>query len=362
MQLTISRDQLLPLISRCASVTDKRSTMPILSSVLLVANGKLECSASDLDRSVSGATSAEIKKTGSVALDARALVERVKSLTGNISITSDGSKVTLKSGSRRFTMHGVPGDQFPALPKADDARKLMTLPAEKLARLISCVHFAVSTDETRLHLNSALLECEAGTLRMVATDSHRLALVETEAPEDTASFSLLLPLRGLTEVRRLLEAGGAVSLAQEGAFLFVDVGGFSYAAKTVDSQAVPWRQVIPAESQVQVTVKRSALADSVKAVSVAASDTSGIRLTFAPGSLRVEGQSPDAGDGFDELEVECAGSVTIGSSARYLTEALAAISTESVELGLNGELDPVKITPVGDTGVAQTVIQMPMRV
>jgi DNA polymerase-3 subunit beta len=359
MQLTISRDQLLSLISRCASVTDKRSTMPILSSVLLVANGKLECSASDLDRSVSGATSAEIKKTGSVALDARALVERVKSLTGNISITSDGSKVTLKSGSRRFTMHGVPGEQFPQLPKADDARQLLTMPAEKLARLIASVQFAVSTDETRLHLNSALFECDAGTLRMVATDGHRMSLVEAEAPDGAASFSVLVPLKGLTEIRRLLEEGGKVLLSQEGSFLFVDVGGFSFAAKTADSQFPPYGQVIPTASTIVASVPRGAFSDAVKAVLVAASDKGLVRLAFGRSALRVEIESPDTGDGLDEVAIECNGEVTIGANGRYLLDALGAAETENVTVSLNGELDPIVITP--SNGDSAKFLIMPAR-
>lgn len=360
MQIVVSKDVLIPLLSRCASVADKKSTMPVLAKCLLTANGTLACAATDLFQSVTGAVAAEVKEEGSVAVSARDLLERVKMLSGNISLTTKGTDIVIKSGSRRFTMHGIPGEEFPQLPQ-NDAAPLMTLPAETLGKLIAYVIFAVSTDETRLHLNAALFECEGDKLRLVATDGHRLSLVEAPAPDGANSFSMLVPLKGLLEIRRLVEVGGTVEVAQNGGNLFLRVGGFDYSIRTADSVFPPWRQVIPGDNSMTATVERTALADATRAVSVAASDKGLIRLSFSAGKLRVESDSPDTGDGFDEVAIECDGSVTIGMNGKYLLDSLGAIDSAKVSIKLNGDLDPMVIVPVAESDWFSKQLIMPAR-
>jgi DNA polymerase-3 subunit beta len=366
MKLHAQQHDLLSALTRCASIADARSTMPVLACVLLTtAKDGLTLSASDLNQSVTATVAAEVTEPGSIAVNAKDLLDRVKALPGEIVITvNDKSTVTLRSGSRRFSLQAIPGDDFPALPSTDKL-PIASLPAADLLRLINSTHFAISTDESRLHLNSALLECN-GMLRMVSTDGHRLALIETATPAGAGEFTALIPLKAITELKRLCDVDGDVTLTLDGFNLFVWVGGFSYVVKTAGDQVSfpPFRQVIPASSNNTAAINRESLLNAVRAVAVSASDrTSGIKLSFTAGKLTITSESPESGEGADELGIAYEGAKTeIGCNARYLQDALGALECESVTLGVSGELDPMVIEPAGDDAWRSTAVVMPMRV
>ena len=184
MELIAPKKSLLRLLSRCQGVADKKSTMPVLANVLLSASevdgkGALDVAATDLYVSVNGSIEAEVERPGSVAVPARDIFDRVKHMPdGPVQLSvNNGAVTTIKAvgSARRYTLHGLPGGDFPNLPKpADDAPKL-ELPVETLSQLIARTHFSISTDETRAHLNSALFECGENVVRMVTTDGHRLS-------------------------------------------------------------------------------------------------------------------------------------------------------------------------------------------
>jgi DNA polymerase-3 subunit beta len=366
MKLTVNKSAILPILAQCNGVADKKSTMPILGNVLLHANGALRCSATDLQQSVASDVAAKISEVGSIALPARGLLERIKMLDGDITLTTKGSAVTLKSGARVYKMTGIPGDDFPQLPTRGDDVRTLAAPASTLLRLITGAMFAVSTDETRQHLNGALLECGSGKVRMVSTDGHRLAFVELDAPEGWGAISLLIPLKGLLELRRLCEAGegdDVVTLAHEGPNLFASSGGVDLSVKLTDSQFVPYRQVIPEKQAGETTVMRLSLLNAVRAVSVAAPElSSGIKLHFGGDTIVVEAVDSAGGEGRDEVSAVHTGpSVVVGTSAKYILDALASFETESVTIGVSGELDPLVIRPLGAAGLNALTIVMPMR-
>jgi DNA polymerase-3 subunit beta len=283
----------------------------------------------------------------------------VKQLPGEIGFTLDGTTLTLKSGSRRFRLPVIPGDEMPRLPDADGATFLLNIPGDELADLISRVQFAISTDETRLHLNSMLLEHEGDKLTAVATDGHRLSVSVTTSGS-VGAFKILIPLKGVLQLKRLCESGD-VTLRQSGHVLFAEAGGFEWTCKLADAAFPPYQQVIPASSEATVSVDRLALMSAVKAVSVAANDrTGGVKFTFDAGKLRIESESPESGEGFDEIESDYQGDRRIvGFNARYVVEALGAMSGEAVKLGISGELDPMTIRQDGSEDVA---VCMPLRV
>lgn len=365
MKLTVSKSELLPILTRCESVSEKKSTFPILANVLLHANGVLKCSATDLMQAVASDVAADIKEKGSIALPARALLERVKLLDGDIQLTVKGSAVTLKSGPRVYKMTGIPGDDFPALPTLSDTGKSIKINSATLLRLLSGTLYAVSTDETRQHMNAALLEVEGGSLRMVATDSHKLAYVDAPGKVDVANCATLIPLSALLEIKRLCETvdDEDVTLTEEGPHLFVDVGGFRFSAKLTGSQFVPYRQVITGKDSGQSALAiRASVIAIIRAVVVSASDLNGaVKLTFGDGKLVAEAESPRTGEGHDECSATYDGpTTTIAASGKYLLETLGALDSESVEFRFVGELDPLYIKPVGAEfdGLA---IAMPIR-
>ncbi|HEV8245467.1 MAG TPA: DNA polymerase III subunit beta, partial [Polyangiaceae bacterium] len=159
----VSKKDLVRVLGRCQGVADKKSTMPVLGNVLLEVAGpaQLRLAATDLYLAVSGKIPAKVENGGSVAIAARDLFERVKMMPeGEIGISTSGSATTIRAigSARRFTVHGIPGEEFPALPQPESGGSVLTLAVDALSRLISATHFSISTDETRLHLNSALFE------------------------------------------------------------------------------------------------------------------------------------------------------------------------------------------------------------
>ncbi len=378
MHVIVSKKDLLRVLARCQGVADKKSTMPVLGNVLLEsAQEGLRLSATDLVLAVRGELDAEVKRPGSVAVGAKDLFERVRMMPeGQIALeVDDNSTTTIRSvtSARRYTIHGVPGEEFPQLPQADDG-DWIELDAAVMSRLISSTYFSISTDETRLHLSSALFELEDNRLRMVTTDGHRLSKMEIRAPEVSGEGSMLIPLKGILELRRLCDeaisdnssdSAPRLRVLKSGPNVYCELAGFRFSVKLVDAQFPPYQQVIPSQSASAVRAPRSGLSDALKAVSIAASDrTGGVKITLSPGALRVESESPEAGEGFDEIAVDYDGAgLTMGLNAKYLLDVLSAVTDDEVILGMSGELDPAVIRPGGEASDRDYLaVVMPMRI
>jgi len=380
MELSVAKKDLLKLVSRMQGVAERKSTMPVLSNVLLAVDGPnaLRVAATDLYLSIAGKVPAEVKKGGSVAVPAKDLLERVRMMPeGSVQIvTTDGASTNIKaSGSpRRYTLRGMPGDDFPPLPQAAESAPTLSLSVDVLAELMQKTYFSISTDETRAHLNSALFEWDGDTVRMVTTDGHRLSMMEQKVIGKQATATMLIPLKAVLELRRLcdeLNAEGSkdqkpeITITQSGSSAFFQAGSTTFSVKLVDAQFPPYQQVIPALSDRSVRAPRVALAEALRAVSLAASDrTGGVKLSVAPGVLRITSESPESGNGFDELPVDYTGpELTIGFNAKYFLDVLDAISDEEVILGISGELDPAVVRPASESSEQSYVaVIMPMRI
>ncbi|HTN83654.1 MAG TPA: DNA polymerase III subunit beta [Sorangium sp.] len=376
MDLVIPKKDLLRLVARCQGVADKKSAMPALANVLLAAEGNaVRVAATDLYLGVTGQTHAEIKTGGSVAVPARDLLERVKAMPdGPVQITTtEGAHTSLKAvGSpRRYTLPGLPGSEFPQLPAPAQDAPSLELPVEQLALLITRTHFSISTDETRAHVNSALFEWAGDRVRMVTTDGHRLSKMEATVSGSSATATMLIPLKAISELRRLAEEARAeketpmVAITQSGPNAFFNIAGMQFSVKLVDAQFPPYQQVIPSVTERSVRAPRVAFAEALKAIALAANDrTGGVKLSIAPGTLRITSESPDTGAGFDELPVDYNGpEVTIGFNAKYFLDVLAAIDDEEVVLGISGELDPAVLRPGSESNQQSYVaVIMPMRI
>lgn len=383
MELSVPKKDLLRLVSRCQGVADKKSAMPALSNVLLVAEGSvLHVSATDMYLSITGTTSADVSTAGSVALPARELFERVKAMPeGPVQIAATaGAQTTIKASAspRRFTVHGIPGGDFPPLPRPDERAPTLSMPVELLAKLIAHTHFSISTDETRAHVNSALFEWAGDRLRMVTTDGHRLSKMEATVSGSSATATMLIPLKAIGELRRLADDARAerteakdkgdppnVQITQSGPNAFFDLAGMRFSVKLVDAQFPPYQQVIPKLSERNVRAPRRALSEALDAVRIAASDrTGGVKLTTLSGLLRVTSESPESGNGFDELPVDFeGGELTIGFNAKYFLDVLNALDGDEVILGMSGELDPATIRQGAEAEKESFVaVVMPMRI
>jgi DNA polymerase-3 subunit beta len=380
MELTVAKKDLLKLVTRMQGVAERKSTMPVLSNVLMAVDGPdaIRLSATDLYLATAGRVRAEVSKGGSIAVPAKDLFERVKMMPdGPIHVTTqDNSTTTLKAAgsARRYTLRGMPGDDFPPIPAPAEGAPTLALDVAVLQELISTTHYSISTDETRAHLNSALFEWDGDIVRMVTTDGHRLSKMEVKVTGRQASATMLIPLKAIHELRRLcdesmIEVRDAakdgkpqIQITQSGSSAFFQGAGMTFSVKLVDAQFPPYAQVIPQNTDRQVRAPRAAFADALRAVAIAASErTGGVKLSLGNSTMRITTESPESGDGFDEVPVEYSGpAMTIGFNAKYFLDVLGALSEEDVMLGLSGELDPAVLRPSSERQFLAVV--MPMRI
>jgi DNA polymerase-3 subunit beta len=382
MELTVPKKDLLKLLTRMQGVAERKSTMPVLSNVLLAIDGPstLRVAATDLYLALVGRVMVDVSKGGTVAVSAKDLLERVRMMPeGPIHLASqDNATTTIKAAgsARRYTLRGMPGDDFPPLPTPSEGSPSLAIDVDVLQELVAKTHFSISADETRAHLNSALFEWDGDVVRMVTTDGHRLSKMEVKVSGRQASATMLIPLKAIQELRRLSDdivaeakdsakegtARAQLQITQSGSSAFFQGGGMSFAVRLVDAQFPPYAQVIPPQSEKLVRVPRAPFADALRAVSVAASErTGGVKLGLTKGTMRITTESPESGEGFDEVPIEYAGpNITIGFNAKYFLDVLGALDEDEVQLGLGGELDPAVVRPVGPRQFLAVV--MPMRI
>jgi DNA polymerase-3 subunit beta len=378
MHLVIHKRNFLRSLARTHSVADRKSSMPILSNILLSTEGPktLRLAATDLYLSVSSTANAEVKQGGTIALAARTLFDIVKSLPeGELSLQVVGNHAAeIRSGKVRFKIPGMPGQDFPSLPSAGGA-EFAALEAEDLGRALSLTHYSMSADETRPHLACALFEGDGKIVRMVTTDGHRLSKAEFKQAEGkkALSFSMLVPSKGIAELRRLVDEAKADRAKTEDTPSTIDVataGGSAFfrrddallSVKLVDEQFPPYGKVIPSSPSRKIGVARAVLSEALRRIALVASDKSGaVRFNAEPGVLRITSENPDVGEGAEELDVDFAGeAIEIGFNARYVLDVLGALVEDDVKLELGGQLDPGVIRPVGPTDFVGVI--MPMRI
>jgi DNA polymerase-3 subunit beta len=376
MELTVPKRDLLKLVARMLGVAERKSTMPVLSNVLLAIDGPstLRVAATDLYLALVGRVTVDVSKGGSVAVPVKDLLERVRMMPdGPIHLSSqDNSSTTIKAAgsARRYTLRGMPGDDFPPLPSPSEGSPSLALDATVLQELVDKTHFSISADETRAHLNSALFEWDGDVVRMVTTDGHRLSKMDVKVSGRQASATMLIPLKAIQELRRLCEdlvAEGKdtkpqLQITQSGSSAFFQAGSMVFGVRLVDAQFPPYSQVIPQKSDKVVRVPRAPFADALRAVSVAASErTGGVKLGLSAGTMRISTESPDTGEGFDEVPIEYSGPpMTVGFNAKYFLDVLGALDEDEIDLGFGGELDPAVVKPVG--GRQFLAVVMPMRI
>ena len=378
MHLVIQKRNFLRSLARTHSVADRKSSMPILSNILLSTDGPktLRLAATDLYLSVASVASAEVKQAGTIALAARTLFDIVKSLPeGELSIQVVGNHAAeIRSGKVRFKIPGMPGQDFPSLPNPGNA-EFAPLEAEELGKLISHTHYSMSADETRPHLACALFEGDGKSVRMVTTDGHRLSKAEYKLAEGrkALSFSMLVPSKGIAELRRLVDEAKSDRAKTEDTPTAIDVataGGSAFfrrddavlSVKLVDEQFPPYNKVIPSSPSRKVGVSRALLTEALRRIALVASDKSGsVRFAAEPGVLRITSENPEVGEGAEEIDVDFAGEpIEIGFNAKYVLDVLQALTEDDVRLELGGQLDPGVVRPVGPTDFVGVI--MPMRI
>jgi DNA polymerase III subunit beta len=376
MELKIGVQELSRALARSQGIVEKKSTMPILSHVLLEAarGDQLQVSATDLDISVTSDHACEVLKEGRVAVPAKQLFDIVRSLPEKDAVLKRASNnyLEVRSGAAEFRLVGLPAEDFPALPRFDKV-PLVDVETRPLLEMIELTAFAVSSDETRYNLNGVFFEPSGGALRTVATDGHRLSLAERQLPGDfRVKKGVILPRKGLGEMKKLLLEGdeGETKLGFVENSAVLQRPHVKLVMRLIEGVFPDYRQVIPKTGEKSFSVGRDRFLDALRRVSLLSSDKAhAVKLELQPRLLRVLSQNPDLGEAKEEVPVEYEGeALKIGFNARYIMDVLSALATlepaavQDVRMELADDLSPGVLRPAGESATQFTAVVMPMRI
>ncbi len=373
MNLTVDRDQLEGLLARVQGVAERRHTMPVLSHTLLSAEASgVTFVASDLEIVIRCSQPMDVKEPGAVALPARKLYDIAKVLPkGPVTIqTKEGNHVEIAAGRGHFRLAGLPAQEFPEMPEKPKAAPV-AVDAEAFRKLVDRVSPFASTDETRYNLAGILLERHENggktLLRMVATDGHRLAIADGEVPNLGGLLGekrVLVPRKGLLEIRKLAESGGpgSLDLSASEKFLFAGKGDTEIWVRLLDADFPDYRQVVPKDNKLVAGVPRDAFTEVLRRVSVMAPEkVHSVRLSFSGKQLEVSTTSPDVGEARDLLPIDYEGStVKIGFNGRYIQDAVGGVGEDTVLFEMKDEVSQVIVRPKSETSFLAII--MPMRI
>lgn len=337
MRFTISREKLQEGLNAVAASVPTKSTLPVLANILVETTDRgIRLSGTDLDIAISTEVAADVDSHGAVTIPAKKLSELAKELPpAPVKIAAVGEqRVTLECGRSRFKLLGLPRDEFPTFPtvKFNESWKIKS---GDLHKLISATSFAVSNEESRPILNGVLWELRPEQMRMVATNGHRLAKMETPINSSNApAADMIVPPKALEQVRRLFPAEEELEVASGDNHIGFRSPFTSVFTRIIEGPYPPYEQVIPRDNDKYAVIDKTALVSALKRMSVMASDqTHRIRLSFNSGMLKFSVTTPDLGEAQDELQVRFTGDpLDIGFNATYLLEILKFIPTEEVRM------------------------------
>ena len=363
MKFSVAKDKLLEGLQAVQNVVSTRTTLPILSNVLIRAeNGALHFTTNDLDVGMSCSVEAKIEKPGGTTIPARRLASIVKELPASeVSVEVDGKNVaSLNCGPSFFKMMCLPEDEFPALPKLEKA-KAFTLQQKVLKDALRKTSYGISTDETRYVLNGILFSFKENKLTLVATDGRRLALVDLEAEFPRSNeVDVVIPAKCITELQRILGEEGDVKLAVGENHVSFEAGGKLLVSKLIEGNYPNYRQVIPAESRERITIERELLLNAVRRVSLLSSEKSNsVKLIFTKNNLEIAANTPEIGEAHESLAISFKGKdFSVAFNPTFLQDPLRALTEDEIHLEVSDEMSPgvIKI------GTPFLYVLMPMRI
>jgi DNA polymerase-3 subunit beta len=367
MELVVRKNDLLRELQLFQGIVERKNTIPILANVLIDANGsQVKLLATDLEVALRSTCSASVAKSGSLTLPAKKLYEIIKALPEtDIRILEDKSGVKVAADRFDSRMQTLPREDFPSLPDATGTGRV-ALPRNALKEMVAKTQFAITGEDTRYFLNGAKFVMKPDSMTLVATDGHRLALVEVEHALGVKEESgVILPKKTLLELGKLLlEGEGDVMFESGENHLFFEVGGRMLISRMIDGQFPAYERVIPKANDKHVEFERERLTNAVKRVALLSNERSrAVKLEIKKGKVEVTSSSSEFGEAREELPVEYAGApLTISFNAQYVLDFLNVVESHVVMLSLKDEVSQAVMKPVGTKGYDYTYVIMPMRI
>src|SRR3982751_44732 len=369
MELVARKADLVRELQFFQQIVERKNTIPILANVLMEGSGN-ECTllATDLEVALRSRCEAAVSKPGSVTLPAKKLYEVVRALPdGDVNIETDKGGTTVKVSGGQFSskMPTLPREDFPSLPEAGGGVKA-TINGKSLAQMVAKTQFAITGEDTRFYLNGAQFVLRAEDMTFVATDGHRLALVNVKHEGAKGDdIKAILPRKTLAELGRLLAEGDNDVKYERGEnHLFFEIGPRLLISRMIDGQFPAYEKVIPKGNDKHVEFERDRLTNAVKRVALLSNERSrAVKIQIDKGKVDVTSSSPDLGEAKATLPVDYTGSaMQICFNAQYVLDFLSAVTSDVVSLELKDEVSQAVMKPVGAEGYDYTYVIMPMRV
>jgi len=350
MNLTITKEQLLNGLQAVQNVVSSRTTLPILSNVLVRAeNNRLEFTATDLDVTVACSVEATVKKGGATTIPVKKLFSITRELSSTeIDLEVDEKNVcSIRSGSSFYKINGLAAEEFPPINAFKDDKKV-TVAQEKLKAMMKKTSFAISTDEARYVLNGIFMSLKEHKMTIVATDGRRLALTDEEVDiSDKSQGEFIIPAKAVNELNRLLSDKGDVTIRyaeNQAEFSLKDDKGFSVVivTKLIEGNYPNYRQVIPAEAKERVSLPREEFLHALKRAEIMTSEkANSVKLAFGKNNLAITANSPEVGEARESIAVNYKGKeMAIAFNPKYMIDPLNALSNDEVFIELIDELSP----------------------
>jgi DNA polymerase III subunit beta len=348
MKLVVKREPFTAALSAAAAVVPLRGARPSLKNALLVgdSDGNLEIQATDMEVGLRYKLKAEsIQSPASLCLPCITLSGLLKECTEDIvTLETTGAKGVLTVGRDRFEVIGQESSDFPEVPSMGEGAAL-SVPAAELAKMIDRTIFAAAREQGRYAINGVYMQCKDKVLEVVATDGRRLAFCKKKLKSGSIDEGIIVPIKMMQEIRKLCDNvpnGEEIQIAVRGRAVLVSGSAVTLSSLVVEGIFPKYQQVIPKDSDKEVTFKREALHHALrKAVFLTSDETRTVQLNFSPGTCLVEARSPDKGQAAVTVEAEYNGEqLAIGFNPQYLQDALKVLGSDTVRLELKDPARP----------------------
>jgi len=370
MEIQVEKAQLAKCLGKIQGIVEKKNTMPILANCVIKASKSgLEIQATDLDITIKDRCSAEVKKTGTIGLNAKKLYEILRELEeGEVIIKEvEPNKVEVKSSNFTYDLQGINPEEFPVLPTLEGFQ-FFEIEAEILFEMTKKTIYGAALEEGRFTLNGILMERlkEGEILRFTATDGHRMCLIDREVKgfkEFKLEKGVILPKKGMNELEKIIsEFEGKIQLGIKDNHVALQAGETVIFMRLIDGEFPEYQRVIPEKNPVKITVSREAFLKGLRRASVLVDEKiRSVKLSFQDGKMIIEGRHPTYGIAKGESECEFSGkAVELGFNDRYLFDILTAVSASKIIMEIKDELSPILFRFDDDTKYLCVV--MPMRI
>lgn len=370
MKWTCEQTDLLKTLHSVVSVTEKKTTMPILANIMMdLRDNVLTVYGTDLEISVESSCPVQSESNGKLCTASHTLIDIVKQLPNNTVHLEKDEKgwLNISSGKAHFRVASLDAAEFPEMPRKQDFN-FSSLQKSTLLKGIDYTSYAMSTDDVRANLNGILLEMtEDKHLTMVATDGHRLSLYKNPLSEGenlVMDKKIILPRKGITELKKILTEGSSdsIKVSVSPATCVFSTEKNTIFMKLVIGDFPEYNKVIPQGERKTVLMQKNDLKESLKRVSLLSEGKSKcVKMQFKPNQLHLSANSPELGEANEDIQTEFTGDdMMIGFNAKYLLDALSVVTTDKVKLELDHDQSP-GVVKLPDNDYYVSVI-MPMRI